>query len=110
VNPETRRLQDQAIAAASDRMLEPHPGGMAGRAVAEHDAALDALAAGDLDTAIGCEIAADALSAAVLADRPREDLRTHCALIARQRPRTGRRAGRVNPIGVVRWRYRLPQT
>jgi hypothetical protein len=83
MNPETRRLQDQAIEAASNRVIEPHPGGMAGRAVAEHDAGIEALAAGDIDAAIGCDIAAEALTAAVLADRPAEELRTHCALIAR---------------------------
>lgn len=71
-HPETRRLQDEAVEAASNRVLVPHPGGMAGRAVAEHDAGIEALAAGDIDRAVGCEMAATALTDAVIAERPSE--------------------------------------
>lgn len=72
MNPETRRLQDEAVAAAADGVLVPHPGGASGRATAEHDAALDAVAVGDVNAACGHEIAAKALTDAALAERPSE--------------------------------------
>jgi hypothetical protein len=72
MTPETRRrLQDEAVA-ASNRVIESTAEGLGGRVVAEHDAGVAALAAGDIDAAIGCDIAAKALSAALLAERPSE--------------------------------------
>ena len=67
---ELRAAQDAAIeaAAASGRTIEPTVGGLGGRAAAEHDRAIAALDAGDIDAAIGAEMLADALTAAALAD------------------------------------------
>jgi hypothetical protein len=109
MNPETRRLQDQAIEAAAGRVIEPHPGGMAGRAVAEHDAGIEALAAGDIDAAIGCDIAAEALSAAVLADRPSEPFpNPYRDLIAPQRGAQAVARAACNHNAVVSQRYAPP--
>jgi hypothetical protein len=62
-----RRAQDRAVAAAADRQLTPHPGGPAGRVADAHQQATDAMAAGDIDTAIGAEALAAALTDAALA-------------------------------------------
>ena len=71
MNPETRRRQDLAIEQAAGRTIEPTPGGLAGRAVAEHDAALAALATGDpgdVWAAMGHDAAAKALTDAALCE------------------------------------------
>jgi hypothetical protein len=62
MNLETRRLQDAAVAAAGDRELEPHPGGLPGRVADAHDEGRAALAEGDLDSAIGSDMLATALA------------------------------------------------
>ena len=72
MNPETRRLQDEAVEAAAGRVIEPTPAGLGGRVVTEHDAGRQALAIGDLDAACGHDIAAKALGDALLIDRPEE--------------------------------------
>ena len=72
MNPETRRLQDEAVEAAAGRTITPTPAGLGGRVVTEHDAGIEALAIGDIDSACGHDIAAKALGDALLAERPEE--------------------------------------
>jgi hypothetical protein len=55
-----RAAQDRAVAGA------PHPGGLAGRVADAHDPAAHAVAAGDIDGAIGAEQLAAALTDAAL--------------------------------------------
>ena len=63
VNPEQlQRLQDAAIAAATPD-LTPHPAGIVGRIADAHAQAAQAIAAGDIDGAIGAEPLAAALTA-----------------------------------------------
>jgi hypothetical protein len=61
-----RAAQDRAVAGAADRQLPPHPGGLAGRVADAHDPAAHAVAAGDIDGAIGAEQLAAALTDAAL--------------------------------------------
>jgi len=61
MNPETRRAQDAAVAAAGDRHLVPHPHGLSGRVADAHAQGRAALAEGDIDGAIGADMSAEAL-------------------------------------------------
>ena len=72
MSPETQRLQTEAVEQAGNRVIEPHPGGLAARAAAEHDAARQALARGDVDAEAGHSATASALMDALLAERPIE--------------------------------------
>jgi len=73
MNPETRRVQDAAVEAAAGRELTPEPGGLNGRAVRAHDQAEAAFDAGDIDTAIGAEQLASALTSAALCEAETAD-------------------------------------
>jgi hypothetical protein len=61
-----RAALDAAIAAAGDKQLAPHPGGIAGRVADAHREAAEALAIGDIDGAIGADMLAAALTDAAL--------------------------------------------
>jgi hypothetical protein len=63
---ELQALQDAAVAAAADRTLTPHPGGLPGRVADAHREAAESLAAGDIDGAIGADMLATALTDAAL--------------------------------------------
>jgi hypothetical protein len=66
---EQLRAQAAAIAAVGDRgQLSPHPGGLPGRIADAHREAEEALAAGDIDGAIGADMLAAALTDAALAE------------------------------------------
>jgi hypothetical protein len=60
------RAQDRAVAAAADRQLSPHPGGLAGRVADAQQQAEEAIAAGDIDGAIGADTLAAPLTDAAL--------------------------------------------
>jgi hypothetical protein len=68
MNPETQRLQDEAVEQVAHRPLVPHPHGLSGRVADAHDEAGAAFDLGDIDAAIGAEMLADALTDAVLAE------------------------------------------
>ena len=68
MTPETRRAQDLAVEAAAGRQVQPEPGGLNGRALRAHDEAEAAFEAGDIDTAIGADMIASALSDAALCE------------------------------------------
>jgi hypothetical protein len=63
-----QRALDRAVAEAADRRLTPHPGGLAGRIADATAEAAEAIAAGDIDGAIGADMLAAALTDAWAAE------------------------------------------
>ena len=63
---ELQAAQDAAVEVAADRQLTPHPGGVPGRVANAQTQAEQAIAAGDIDDAIGAEQLAAALTYAAL--------------------------------------------
>jgi len=68
MSPETQHAQDAAVEAAAGRQIHPEPGGLNGRAARAHDQAAAAMAAGDIDAAIGADQLAAALTSAALSE------------------------------------------
>jgi hypothetical protein len=73
-DPEQLTAEAAIIAACGDRgQLTPHPGGLPGRIADAQREAAEALAAGDIDGAIGADMLAKALTDSHMCEREHDD-------------------------------------
>jgi hypothetical protein len=63
-----RAAQDRAVAAPADKQLQPHPGGLAGRFADATAESVEAMAIGDIDTAIGADMLAAAMAQTAISE------------------------------------------